>query len=84
MAARRSADADSRRERVERLLEAGSADRLDVAAARLAAAEARRQRVEADAAVAAARAALEDVLQRPLDGAGRVADPIATLRLVDP
>lgn len=84
VAARRGAAAATRRERIEALLAAGSADRLDVAAARLADAEARRQRVEADAAVAAARATLEDVLQRPLGGAAALADPIATLRTTPP
>jgi len=52
---------------VERSVGAGSADRVELANARRAEAGSRGLHVEARAARAAARAALEDALQRPLD-----------------
>ncbi|HEU4460913.1 MAG TPA: TolC family protein [Methylibium sp.] len=57
--------------RTERRFDGGGADRIERAAARLAAADAERQFVEAQAAQAMALGALEDAVQQPLEAPAR-------------
>jgi outer membrane protein TolC len=80
LAQRQVADAAARRGRVERQFDAGHADRVDLAQARLDSALAERVAVGAMLELAQALAALEDAVQRPLDNAefGPVATAVAT------